>query len=140
MAKFSQGKYTVKNPQKYVGKGQPTYRSSWELTFMMFCDNNEHVVQWASEPISIPYRNPLTNKRSNYVPDFFVTYRDKKGRQISEVVEIKPKGQSMLMEKMNERQKATVAVNYAKWEAAQAWCKQNKLKFRVVTEDDIYRK
>ena len=30
MAKFAQGPYTVKNAQKYVGKGTPRYRSSWE--------------------------------------------------------------------------------------------------------------
>lgn len=141
MAKsFSQGKYSIKNKEKYVGKGTPMYRSSWELTFMNFCDNNENVIQWASEPFSIPYRHPLSNKRSNYVPDFFVVYKDKHNRQIAEVVEIKPSTQSMITEKSNPQQRAIVAVNYAKWEAAQAWCKQQKLKFRIVTEKDIYRK
>ena len=38
--KYAQGRYTVRNPQKYVGKGKPTYRSGWELTFMIFCDSN----------------------------------------------------------------------------------------------------
>jgi hypothetical protein len=36
------------------------------------------------------------------------------------------------------RDKAAVAVNYAKWEAATAWCKQNGIVFRVITESDIY--
>ena len=31
-----------------------------------------------------------------------------------------------------------VAVNYAKWDAAQKWCKRNGLTFRVVTEEDIF--
>ena len=33
---------------------------------------------------------------------------------------------------------ARVVVNMAKWEAASRWCKQNRIKFRVVTEDDIF--
>ena len=136
---FSQGKYTVKNKEKYAGKGEPTYRSSWELHFMRFCDDNPNILEWASEPIAIPYRNPLSNKRSNYVPDFFILYKDKAGKKIAEMIEIKPHGQSMLTEKMNEKQRATVAVNMAKWEAARAWCKQQKLKFRVVTEKDMFR-
>lgn len=140
MGKFAKGKYNPKNKSKYIGKVTPTYRSSWELTFMNFCDDNINVVEWASEPFSIPYRNPLSNKRSNYVPDFFVTYQDKNGRRISEVIEVKPLKQSMITEKMNEKARMTVAVNLAKWEAATAWCKQQKLKFRVVTEKDIYRK
>jgi hypothetical protein len=28
--------------------------------------------------------------------------------------------------------------NMAKWEAASAWCKQKKLRFRIVSEDDIF--
>jgi len=34
MGKFAQGKYKVKNPEKYVGTKEPTYRSSWEFMFM----------------------------------------------------------------------------------------------------------
>jgi len=96
--KFSQGVYEVRNANKYVGKGKPRYRSSWELSFMNFLDNNEHIMQWASESISIPYRHPLTGKQTIYVPDFLVIYRDKNGKQRAELVEIKPSGQSMLTE------------------------------------------
>jgi hypothetical protein len=138
--KFSQGVYEVRNANKYVGKGKPRYRSSWELTFMNFCDNNEHILQWASESITIPYRHPLTGKQTMYVPDFFVLYQTKDGKQRGELVEIKPKGQSMIMEKQNPQQRATVAVNYAKWEAANHWCKRNGLTFRVITEDQIFRR
>mgnify|MGYP000147364238 CR=1 FL=1 len=41
-------------------------------------------------------------------------------------------------EKKTNRDRAIVAVNYAKWAAAQAWCKRNGLTFRVVTEEDIF--
>ena len=62
MAKYAQGKYTLKNPEKYVGGRNPTYRSSWEFAFMRFCDMNENVSKWASEAVKIPYRNPFTGK------------------------------------------------------------------------------
>ena len=139
MSKFAQGPYTIKNASKYVGKGTPRYRSGWEHAFMRFLDNNEHVVNWASESITIPYRNPVTGKQSMYVPDFLITYRNKNNQLIAELVEIKPKKQSVIESKMSAREGAVVAVNYAKWDAATKWCRRQGLTFRVVTEEDIFR-
>jgi len=138
MTKFRQGIYTVKNPSKYVGKNTPRYRSGWELTFMMFLDSNDNILQWASESISIPYRNPLTGKNSMYVPDFFVTYKSRDNVARSELIEIKPKKQSLIESKASDRDRAVVAVNYAKWHQATLWCRKNGLSFRVITEDDIF--
>ena len=138
MANFRQGIYTIKNPQKYVGAGQPKYRSGWEMTFMMFLDNNDHIVQWASESISIPYRNPITGKQSMYVPDFIVTYRGRDNTLRAEMIEIKPKKQSIIEERQSQRDRAQVAINYAKWAEAQKWCRRNGLTFRVITEDQIF--
>ena len=90
MAKYANGFYTVKNPEKYVGKKQPHYRSSWEFAFMNFCDNNPNVHQWASEAIHINYRNPFTGKNTIYVPDFLIVYVDQNGNKHGEVIEIKP--------------------------------------------------
>lgn len=139
MSKWAQGFYEVKNPQKYVGKGKPRYRSGWEHAFMRFCDNNEHIVQWASESITIPYRNPITGKQTIYVPDFLIMYRTRNNTTRAELIEIKPKGQSVVEEKMKSRDRAVVAINYAKWDAATKWCQRNGLTFRVITEDDLFR-
>jgi len=139
MSKFAQGSYTVKNAAKYVGKGVPRYRSGWELSFMQFLDNNDHVMQWASESIQIPYRNPITGKQSIYVPDFLITYRTRQNTLIAEVVEIKPKKQSVIESKMSNRDRMVVAINYAKWDSATKWCNRNGLKFRVITEEDMFR-
>jgi hypothetical protein len=140
MANYAQGKYKPKNPHKYVGKHEPRYRSGWELTFMIFCDNNENVISWASEAIQIPYRNPLTGKQTVYVPDFFVMYEDKQGNKKAEIVEIKPKKQSLIESRVtNARDRAAVAINHAKWGAAMAYCKRAGLTFRVITEDDLFR-
>ena len=138
MSKFAQGPYTVKNPAKYVGKGVPRYRSGWELSFMIFLDNNNNVMQWASESIQIPYRNPVTGKQSIYVPDFLITYRTRQNTLIAEVIEIKPKKQSIIESKMNNRDRMVVAINYAKWDSATKWCNRNGLKFRVITEADMF--
>jgi hypothetical protein len=139
MTKWAKGKFTPSNPQKYVGKVLPTYRSGWELTFMQFCDKNDNVLQWASEPMRIPYRNPLTGKNTNYVPDFLLVYQNKYGKQIAELVEIKPKKQSLIESRVaNARDRAIIAVNHAKWAAAMAWCKTSGITFRVITEDDLF--
>lgn len=139
MARFAQGKFNLKNPQKYVGTKTPTYRSGWEFTFMKFCDEHPSVTQWASEAIRIPYRNPLTGKQTIYVPDFFIAYADKGGKQRVELIEVKPKSQTV-KENLgrNRANQAHWIVNQAKWEAARAWCKQKKIFFRVITEDDIF--
>lgn len=138
MSKFAQGIFEVKNPQKYVGKGKPRYRSGWEFAFMQFCDNNDSILQWASESISIPYKNPITGKMTQYIPDFLVQYRNRNNSVVTELVEIKPKKQSVIESKASQRDKMIVAVNYAKWAAAQAFCKRSGITFRVVTEDDIF--
>lgn len=138
MSKFAQGVFEVKNPQKYVGKGKPRYRSGWEWTFMQFCDNNDSILQWASESVAIPYKNPITGKMTQYIPDFLVQYRTKNNTVITELIEIKPKKQSVIESKASQRDKAIVAVNYAKWAAAQKWARRNGLVFRVITEQDIF--
>jgi hypothetical protein len=139
MSKFAQGSYVIKNKAKYVGKGTPRYRSGWELAFMRFLDNNDSILQWASESISIPYRNPITGKPSIYVPDFLITYRNRNNQMVAEVIEIKPKKQSVVESKMKANERAIVAVNYAKWDSATKWCKKQGLLFRVITEDDMFR-
>lgn len=138
MSKYANGKYQVKNAEKYIGKKQPTYRSGWEFTFMTFCDNNPAVVSWASEPFMVPYRNPFTGKNTIYVPDFLIVYMDKNQQRHAEVVEVKPRKEVALENARSDRDRAAAILNAAKWTAAKAWCAQQGLKFRIVTEDDIY--
>jgi len=141
MANFAQGTYTPKNPHKYVGKHKPKYRSGWELTFMMFCDSHEGVISWASEAIQIPYKNPFTGKQTVYIPDFFVLYEDKNKVKRAEIVEIKPKKQSLIESKVaSAKDRAVVALNHTKWAAAMAYCKKIGCTFRVITEDDLFYK
>ena len=139
MSKYANGKFTIKNPEKYIGKRVPTYRSSWEFAFMNFCDNNPAVTRWASESIQVPYFNPVLGKQTIYVPDFVIVYQDANKKQHVEVVEIKPLAETTMESARSPRDKLSVAINMAKWAAADAWCKANGMRFRVVTEHDIFK-
>jgi len=139
MPRFAQGKYTLKNPDKYVGGRTPTYRSSWEFAFMRFCDLNENVSQWASEAVRIPYRNPFTGKHTIYVPDFFIVYNDKTGKQHVELIEVKPANHTFKEQLgRSKSNQAHYVLNQAKWSAARAYCKQKGITFRIVNEGDIF--
>lgn len=138
MSRWRQGFYEVKNPQKYVGVGKPKYRSGWEFAFMNFCDTNDNILSWASESIRIPYLNPLTGKQTIYVPDFLVHYRTKDNTTRAELIEIKPKKQSVIEDRQSARDRAAVVVNYAKWDAATKWARRQGLVFRVINEDQIF--
>ena len=140
MAKYAQGTFAPKNPQKYVGKHQPRYRSGWELSMMRFLDENKNVTQWSSESIKIPYRHPFTNKQTIYVPDFLIVYVDKTGKQHAELIEVKPLKQTSLLEAGKSKSAQVAAIiNKFKWEAAQQWCKRMGIAFRVITENDLFR-
>jgi len=136
---FAKGNFTPKNPQKYVGIGKITYRSSWELSFCNFCDTNNSIIKWASESIKIPYRNPLTGKQTVYIPDFFIQYIDKNNKMNFELIEIKPASQQLL-EKVGKSKvnQALYIKNQAKWAAANLYCKHQGITFRVLNENDIY--
>jgi hypothetical protein len=138
MSKYAQGVYQVKNPEKYVGRSTPRYRSSWEFTFFTFCDNHPNVLQWASECVRIPYRNPLTGKNTTYVPDIFIVYQDKDGKNHAELIEIKPLNQTHVSEAKSRRDVAAAAVNMAKFAAARQWASANNIQFRIVTKSEIY--
>jgi hypothetical protein len=140
-SKFARGKYTITHPEKYVGTKLPIYRSSWEWSFMRFCDTNPSVTKWASEAVNIPYRDPLTGRQTIYVPDFFIEYVDKNNKIHIELIEIKPASQSIL-ERVgkNKYNQAQFVKNQAKWTAANLWCRQQGIKFRIVNENDMFSK
>lgn len=139
MPKFAQGRFEMKNPTKYVGKKTPLARSSWEFIFMRMLDEHPGVENWASESIQIPYRDPLTGKSTIYVPDFFIVYVDKNKNKHAELVEVKPSNHT-LREAVGKSQynQQQYVKNMAKWEAANKWCKQQGIRFRVITENEIF--
>jgi hypothetical protein len=139
MSKFVRGKFSLANPDKYVGNHTPTYRSSWEWSFMRFCDQDPRILKWASEAVKIPYKDPFTGKQTIYVPDFFIQYADKKGIMQVELIEVKPQSQTLLEKAGKSRyNQLQWAKNQVKWRAAYAWCGRQGIKFRVLNEQDLF--
>jgi hypothetical protein len=85
------------------------------------------------------YRDPLTGRQTVYVPDFFIQYVNKNGQMLTELIEIKPSSQQIL-ERVgkNKYNQAQFVKNQAKWRVAEAWCKQQGIKFRILNENDIF--
>ena len=57
------------------------------------------------------------------------------------IQKVKPKKETDIKSAgRNPITQAKVINNLAKWEAARAWCKQNNLQFRIVTEEDMFHR
>ena len=106
---------------------------------MKFCDTDPRILKWASEAVKIPYKDPFTGKGTIYVPDFFIQYADKQGRIQVELIEVKPSNQT-LKERVgkNRNNQLQWAKNQYKWRAAYEWCNKNGVKFRILTENELF--
>lgn len=138
MKSYVQGQYKPVNPDKYVGTYPIVFRSSWEFKVMQMFDCNPNFTSWASESLKIPYQNPFTGKYTVYIPDFVVTYVDANGQQKAEIIEVKPAKETFLEKAKSQKSKAAVALNTFKWAAAHEFAKSHGMKFRVMTEDNIF--
>lgn len=135
----ARGRFTPKNPQKYVGKvSNIIFRSSWELRMMQFFDNSPSVLQWCSEEFSISYKKPTDGRIHQYYPDFMVVYVDKSGITKREIIEVKPLKETVLQPGANERDRLVWLINQAKWEAANAFAAAKGATFRVITEVSMF--
>lgn len=113
---------------------------------MVYCDNNEKIIEWGSEEIIIPYRSPLDKKVHRYFPDFYIKYVNKDKQVVREIIEVKPKKQLNPPKEPKRRTQrylnevTTYMVNQAKFKAAQEYCDDRKLGFRILTEDHLVPK
>ena len=143
MAESIKSKYKPSYPQKYIGDPNNIIcRSSWERKFCTWCDLNENILEWGSEEFSIKYFDPVKNKVRRYYPDFIIKVAEKTGKVKTYVIEIKPKKQTM-PPNPNPKKKTkswlnevyTWETNNAKWKAADEFCKDHLLEFKIITED-----
>ena len=141
------GRFKPKNYKKY--KGDPTnvfYRSLWERRFMVYCDNNPNILEWGSEEIIIPYKSPLDKKVHRYFPDFFIKYKNSSGKIFRDIIEVKPKRHLSPPKEPKRKTKRylgevnTYIINQAKFKAAEEFCKDRKLGFRILTEEHLVPK
>ena len=137
-------KYKPRNPRKY--KGNPNNiicRSNWEKKICECCDTNKNILLWASEEFSIPYVSPLDRRVHQYYPDFLIKVQEGGGAIRDYVIEVKPKRQCIPPKRKSKVTKSyiyeakTYEVNKAKWRAAEDWCKDRRLIFKVITEDEL---
>ena len=144
-SKYKQGLYKLRNPKKY--KGDPNnvvYRSSWELRAFKWLDDNDHVIEWGSEELIIPYVSPIDNKQHRYFPDLIVKVKKYNGEICTYVVEIKPFAQT-IEPKVKSRvtknyinEVCTWGVNTAKWKAAKSFCEHRGWVFKLLTEKELF--
>jgi hypothetical protein len=144
---FNQGYFNPKNPHKYAGPMPIIYRSSWEYKFMIWCDINDKVLVWSSEPVEIKYWSRQGNKQRTYHPDFYFRILKVDGTTEDFLAEIKPKAQiqkptipTKLSKKALESYKFLAeqyVKNMDKYNAAKQYADERNWKFIVLTEDTI---
>lgn len=144
MSRYLQGRYIVRNPEKYLGDYKNViYRSSWELKFLSWCDTDPNVVGFSSEEIVVPYKSPVDGKYHRYFVDMFVKIKNKDGVVKSYLVEVKPKKQTQAPTPQPRKTKqyinevVTWGINQAKWAAAEEYCMDRGWEFKILTEDHL---
>jgi hypothetical protein len=133
------GRFKPTNPKKYCGDvSNIIYRSSYELKFMKWCDQNENIVEWGSEELSIPYRSPVDNRVHRYFPDFYIMLNGKKY-----LIEIKPSRFTQEPKIPKTKTKRFIeevkqyGTNLAKWQSATEFCLDNGWEFKIITEKEL---
>ncbi len=148
-----QGWYKILNPEKFVKPidehmksykdGHVNFKSRLELKAIKYADYNKFVVRWSLEPFHVKYLKPTDGKIHRYFIDLFLEFQT--GDKF--IVEIKSKGETVPPKPpKNKTQKAlvnyqralqTYAINEAKWKAANEFATQQKMKFIILTEDEL---
>lgn len=141
--RFIQGKFLLRNKDRYKGKLPVIYRSSLELNVFRWIDSNPNVEAWGVESVIIPYVSPIDKRVHRYFVDLYVILRE--GKDLKKYLfEIKPYKQT-LQPTLSSRKKqstilyenATYAINQAKWKAAEEWCSTRDFQFVILTEKHI---
>ena len=110
---------------------------------MKYCDSNQNILEWGSEEFFIPYKSPIDNRYHRYFPDFYIKVRENSGQIKKYIIEIKPKKQCIEPKVQKRKTKGYVyevyeyAKNQAKWKAATVYCKDRRLEFKVLTENEL---
>jgi hypothetical protein len=67
-----------------------------------------------------------------------VKYKDRNGMIVTEVIENKPRCQTVASKKPTTYDKVQLVINHAKWTAAKAFCDLHSIKFKVLTENELF--
>ncbi len=119
-------------------------RSSWEKSFCLWADQNNSIVEWASEEVTIPYVWRVDNKRHKYYVDFWAKYKNA-DREKQMLYEVKPFAE-MFPPKIPKRKTKSYrdrVLNYLKnmdkWKQTMKFCALQRdkgidIEFAVITE------
>jgi len=157
---YNQGNFIPTYKDKVIklnAQGGVYFRSSWEKKIMTWLDNNESIIMWGAECLTIPYQ--LTHfengdarvKSHSYYPDFYYEIRNSDGTTKKVVVEVKPqKEYQMVLDLTNgvmqvpasglkklrgfEYDLKMAHKNKNKWETMIAWCNKKGYEFIIITE------
>jgi hypothetical protein len=137
-------KYKITNEKKYIGNPLNIIcRSLWERRVCKYLDENQNVLRWGSEEISIPYYSPVDKKTHKYYPDFIAEIKNSKGEISRYVIEVKPEKQTKPPKEPKKKTKSYLKecmrykINEAKWISAKKVCENNDWKFIILTEKTI---
>lgn len=146
--KYDNGKYTTRNPEKYIGDiYNIIYRSSYEKRFCQYCDMNPNIIKWSSEPVGIPYWSPIDKREHTYYVDYYIQVKKLDNTIENWLIEVKPENQYKLNKKpqlignltekklhtYNEKMKVWIT-NRAKFEAATRFAQSRGYKFGAIDE------
>lgn len=145
--RFKQGTYEVVNRDKYVGKENPKYRSSWELVVFQYLDHHSAVLAWGSENVIVKYYDPVRERQRRYMVDLYFKVKDRDGNIVEYIAEVKPAAQCVAPKKtprkrqdVYESEVMTFTTNQCKWEAAKKYAAVRGWKFIILTEHSIFKK
>ena len=144
---FVQGYYKPHDLDKYVRPQPVVYRSSWERKFMIWCDTNERVLMWSSEPVEIPYWSTFYKKQRTYYPDFYIKILKEDGSEEQLIVEIKPEAQIKKPEPPKTNSKKAIegykflaeqyVTNRDKYISAKKYAEDRNCRFVIMTENSL---
>lgn len=137
-SRYTQGYINPKSCKKLfpnIANDIIIYRSSYEKIFIGWLENNKNVKYWGSECFGIPYISALDNKQHTYYPDYIIEFAN--GDKM--VVEIKPYNQTYKPVNENSWANKEYIRNISKWKYAKEYCEQRGYKFKILTENTIYR-
>ena len=134
------GVFKPKNPKKYVGDSNNiVYRSSWEKKFMLYCDRNTDILQWASEEMYVPYLSPIDKRIHKYYPDFIIKTSDNRKImiEVKPAIQCRPPKPRSRKTKRYLQEQLTFIKNISKWKSAKEYCSDNGLEFVIMTEKEL---
>jgi len=143
-----QGVFVPEHTEKCINKTTINYRSSWENRFCHWLDQNQSVLKWGYEIISIPYRYDIDGRVHKYIVDFYAEIMNRDGKVEKYLIEVKPKKQGM-KPTMPKRKSIKSMKNYFyeshayiknqnKWAYAQSYCNSNGMTFKIVNKENLF--